>query len=115
MALTNLKDVEVVSRHQKGYGVRVLEIVPTKDSEKKRYWTVWFKDESGLEVGQKVSISGFLDASVSDPFEGSDGNEYRAVNFSLQSPRLNDVQSAPAVNSEWATPATQVAEEVEPF
>lgn len=114
MALVNLKDVEVVSKHRTGNGVRVAETVQVKDGEKKRYWTVWFKEESGLNVGQIASMSGFLDASVSEPFQGSDGNEYRAVNYSLQSPRLSDVSEAPAVNSDWATPA-QTSEEEAPF
>lgn len=123
MALTNIKEIEVVSLHSKGYGVRAAENIQMKDgNSKKRYWTLWFSEPSGLTVGEIVDVSGFLDCSVSDPFEGSDGNEYRAVNYNLQSPRVNGRQTpavpaaAPANDGWGSTPvATPPVSGDEPF
>lgn len=107
MALTQVKDIEIVSLHKSGNGVRGLEWIPGRDGEKKkRYWTLWFQNPSGLTVGEVLTISGFLDATVSDPFTGDDGVERRAVNFSLQNPRVDGKGSAPATQAVQETPAT---------
>lgn len=122
MALTNINDITIESLHRSGHGVRASEAIVFKDgNSKKRYWTLWFNEPSNLTVGEIVNVSGFLDCSVSDPFTGSDGNEYRAVNYNLQSPRVNERKqsAAPAAepaNDGWAT--TPVATPVsgdEPF
>lgn len=122
MALTNIKEIEIVSLHKSGNGVRAAENIQMRDgNSKKRYWTLWFTNPSGLTIGEVVDVSGFLDCSVSEPFEGSDGNEYRAVNYNLQSPRMNGRSEAsapaPAANDGWGTaPASSPAvSEDEPF
>ncbi len=120
MALTNIKEIEIVSLHKSGNGVRAVENLQSRDGNtKKRYWTLWFNEASGLTVGEIVDISGFLDCSVSDPFQGSDGNEYRAVNYNLQSPRVNGRQApaAPAApaNDGWGSPAVATTSGDEPF
>ncbi len=47
MALTNIKEIEIVSLHKSGNGVRAVENLQSRDGNtKKRYWTLWFNEAS---------------------------------------------------------------------
>lgn len=88
MALVSLKDAKVVRVNRSGFGVQVKEddrTVNGKTYYGKRF-TVWFTQAHGLAEGDTVSLSGFLDAKVSE-WE-KDGETRRGVELSLNSPKV---------------------------
>ena len=123
MAILNLKDVEVTRLNGKGNGVQVTESNENNGKTYSTRFTVWFTEPSGLNVGDKVSLSGFLGAKVGEPWQGREGQEMRSVELSLNSPRIQtgDGQAAakaapPAANDEPWAPAPGVYEDSElPF
>lgn len=97
MAIVRLKDVEVTRLNNSGHGVQVAEKFEVKGQPRTTRFTLWFQEPSGLSVGQKVSVSGFLGAKVGDPWTGQDGQERRSVEFSVNSPRIETGEGSQAV------------------
>lgn len=96
MAIIQLKDVTVTRLNGKGSGLKVTEQSESKGKTFKTQYTVWFNEPSGLQVGDVVSLSGFLGAKVGEPWKGDDGVERRSVELSVNSPRLAGDTPAPA-------------------
>ena len=89
MAILKLQNVTVTFMNNVGNGVKLTE---SKDNDGKTYktkYTAWFKEHSGLSVGDVVSLSGFLGAKVGEPWTGDDGQERRSVELSINSPRID--------------------------
>lgn len=116
MAIVNLKDVTVERLNGKGFGVKVAEKYQVQGNDRKTQYTVWFKEPHGLNVGDIVSLSGFLGAKVGEPWVGQDGQERRSVELSLNEPRIQaggdtsrqasaSVANSAPVADAWATPA----------
>ncbi len=103
MAEITIKDATVTRVNSRGFGVQVKEA--DRESGGKTFYgkrfTLWFKEPSGLSEGDTVSVSGFLDAKVSE-WE-KDGETKRGVELSVNSPR---VEGWPAKGSD--APATEV-------
>ncbi|RZU64913.1 hypothetical protein EV379_1224 [Microterricola gilva] len=114
MAIVKLKDVTVTRLNNSGNGVKVVEENESAGKVYKTSYTLWFKEPSGLSVGDVVSVSGLLSAKVGDPWTGDDGQERRSVDLSLNAPRISTgeataaTQNAP-VSEPWA-PTTPAAE-----
>lgn len=113
MAIITVKDVQVTRLNNTGHGLSVLESSEKEGKTYKRYYKVWFKEPHGLNVGDVVSISGFPDAAVGEPYEDRTGVMRTPVNWAINSPRV--ITSAPG-----AAPVTQpepwaVTEGDEPF
>jgi hypothetical protein len=106
MAIVQLKDVVVERVNSRGFGVKVAEKYEVKGKPRKTTYTVWFEDAHGLQVGDVVSLSGFLGAKVGDPWTGDDGQERRSVELSVNKPRMDGHPAAAATDS-WA-PVAQV-------
>lgn len=96
MALVKLKDVEVISLNRTGFGVVVAEKFQVQGKERQTRFMVWFEEPHGLQVGQTVSLSGFLGAKVGDPWVGQDGVERRSVELSVNKPKFEGEPAAPA-------------------
>lgn len=94
MALVKLKDVEVVRLNRTGFGVVVAEKFQVQGKERQTRFMVWFDEPHGLQVGQTVSLSGFLGAKVGDPWVGQDGQERRSVELSVNKPKLEGEPAA---------------------
>ena len=96
MALVNLKDVSVTRLNNSGGGFGVLEQSESKGKTYKTYWTVWGDGSTPVQVGDIISVSGFLSSKVGDPKTGTDGVERRYVELSINSPRItSEGQGAP--------------------
>lgn len=118
MAIVNLKDVTVERLNGKGFGVKVAEKFQVQGNDRKTSYTVWFKEPHGLNVGDVVSLSGFLGAKVGEPWVGQDGQERRSVELSLNEPRIQaggdtsrqvspSAPTAQQTADAWSTPAAQ--------
>lgn len=92
MAIVNLKDVTVTRVNGKGFGLKVREANERDGKTYKTDFTCWFKEPSGLNVGDVVSLSGLLSAKVGDPWTGDDGQVRHSVELSLNSPRITQPQ-----------------------
>ena len=105
MALISIKDATVTRVNRSGFGVQVKEADRTVNGKTfcgKRF-TVWFSATHGLSEGDTVSLSGFLDAKLSE--REVDGETKRWVELSLNSPRLDGfpAKGAPVVEAQgWA-------------
>lgn len=95
MAWTSIKDAEVTYLNKSGFGVKVVERNKFGDRESKQFFTLWFKAEHGLVVGQIINVSGYLSAKVGEPWTDNDGNERRTAELSLNSPRIDTASSIP--------------------
>ncbi|GAA4175926.1 hypothetical protein [Gryllotalpicola koreensis] len=85
MAVVQLKDVRVERVHSRGNGVTVLE----QSGKFKTYWAVFFEEPSGLQVGDTVSLSGFLSVKVSDKTR-EDGTPF--LDYALNKPRIQGAE-----------------------
>ena len=113
MAIISLKNVEVTSVNAKGNGLKVLE---SNEHDGRTYttrYTIWFKEPSGLSVGDRVNLSGLLGAKVGDPWQGREGQEMRSVELSLNSPRIGDVGQSGS--QEPSTPQSAPKEPSDPY
>ena len=99
MAIVQLRDVVVERLNRTGHGVKVAEKYQVQGNDRKTQYTVWFKEPSGLNEGDVVSLSGFLSAKVGDPWTGQDGTERRSVELSVNEPRINAQQAGGEPNS----------------
>lgn len=114
MAIINLKDVTVTRLNGKGNGLKVTESNESKGKTYKTQYTIWFDAPSGLQVGDVVSLSGFLAAKVGEPWTGDDGHERRSVELSVNAPRLSDDTRHPAVPAQPAAD-TWASDDSAPF
>lgn len=109
MAIVNLKQVEVARVNSRGHGVQVVEKWESKGKTGQTRFTVWFDAPHGLEVGQKIDVSGFLAAKVGEPWTDRDGNQRTSVELSLNSPRIGSEkatqgQPVQSAGDSWNTP-----------
>jgi hypothetical protein len=110
MAIVKLKEVTVTRLNNTGNGVKVTESNESNGKTYKMQFTCWFDSPSGLAEGDIVSLSGFLSAKVGDPWQGSDGQERRSVEYSINKPRIDTAEGTSgttgATTAEpWATSA----------
>ena len=89
MAIVLLKDVAVTFVNGRGFGLKVEESHESKGKTFKQRYSVWFDGPHNLAVGDRVSLSGFLGAKVSDPWTDREGNERVSVELSINSPRID--------------------------
>lgn len=101
MAIVQLKQVEVVRVNQTGHGVQVVEKWQSKGAERSQRYTVWFDAEHGLQVGDRIDVSGFLGVAV-EPWTDREGKVRHSAKVSLNSPRLD--------RNEALTPTAPTAE-----
>lgn len=114
MAIVKLKDVPVTYLNQSGNGVKVTESSESGGKTYKTQYTLWFKEPSGLSIGDVVSVSGFLNAKIGKAWTDRDGVERTSVELSINSPKLDgevqvshvpvQEQEAPAVSGWDAAP-----------
>lgn len=87
-----------------GHGVAVHETFEKKDgTEGQSRYTLWFKDRPDVEVGQRVSASGFLSVRVRE-YEHH-GEMRQTADVSVRGARL--IQSAPPIApapDQWSEP-----------
>ena len=110
MALINLKAVKVARINNSGNGFSVLEENESRGKTYKTYFSIWPDAGMNVNVGDTISLSGFLSTKVGEPKTGTDGVERRYVELSVNSPRINtgDAPSATATAPAaevWATTA----------
>lgn len=80
--------VERVFNTRNGVGVAAFETFEKRDgTEGKNRYTLWFKQDPGVEEGQVVSASGFLSTRVRE-YEDRDGNPRTAVDVNVNGARL---------------------------
>lgn len=106
MAIITVKDAQVTRLNNTGHGLSILESNTADGKTYKRYYKVWFKEPHGLNVGDVVSVSGFPDAAVGEPYEDRTGTMRTPVNWAINSPRvLESTQGAAPVPAPepWAT------------
>lgn len=108
MAIVLLKDVEVVRLNNTGHGVQVAEKYQVGGKDRQTRFMLWFKEPHGLQVGDVVSVSGFLGAKVGDPWQGQDGQERRSVELSVNSPRIDAGDAQRGGSGGSSTPAAGV-------
>lgn len=89
MAIVSLKDVEVISVHQSGNGVKVAEKFEVNGQPRQTIFTIWFDEASGLREGDIVSLSGFLGTKVRSWTDQQSGEERYGVEHSVNKPRIN--------------------------
>lgn len=86
--------VERVFYPQNGVGVAVYEEFEGRDKQvRKTRFTLWFKDDPKVEVGQRISASGFIGAKVRS-YESGGETKYVA-DMSVNGARL--IGSAPPI------------------
>ena len=91
-----------------GVGLVVAETYKGKDGEdRSTRYTAWFDQDPGSNVGDTVTVSGFVSAKV-DTWTGSDGQERTTAKISLNKAKLghNGIRSeaAPAAPLDEDTP-----------
>ena len=91
MAITSIKDGVVSRVNRQGYGVQVSEEYEVDGKVRSTKWTVWFKEPHGLQVGDRISVSGFHSDKVGE-FEDETGQIKRYVERSLNAPRIADTR-----------------------
>ena len=96
MAIITVKDAQVTRLNNTGHGLSILESTNSDGKTYKRYYKVWFKEPHGLNVGDVVTISGFPDAAIGEPYEDRTGTMRTPVNWAINSPRILDNAPAPA-------------------
>lgn len=80
--------VDRVFTTQYGVGVAVHETYEKKDgSEGQSRYTLWMKEDPGLEQGQVISASGFLGTKIRD-YTDRDGNARQTIDVSVRAARL---------------------------
>lgn len=99
--------VDRVFTTQYGVGVGVHETFEKKDgTEGQSRYTLWMKEDPGLEEGQVISASGFLGTKARE-YEDRDGNTRTSVDVSVRGARLiagaRPVASAPTQDEPPAT------------
>jgi hypothetical protein len=94
MAIVSLKEVPVTYLNQNGNGVKVTESNESKGRTFTQQYTLWFKDPSGLSVGDIISVSGFLSAKLGKPWTDREGVERQSVELSINEPRLDGQQAS---------------------
>lgn len=58
-----------------GKGFTVIESWTSQGRESKRRWAVWFEDQTTLELGSTVKLTGILGGKIGDPWT-KDGVEH---------------------------------------
>lgn len=56
-----------------GKGFTVVESWEVRGETFKRRWNVWFKEETTLEIGSSVKLTGNLGGKVGDPWQDREG------------------------------------------
>jgi len=115
MAKVELEKVSVVSVHTRGHGVTVKEADRTQGDRtfKGDRWALWFKEPTGLSLGDVISVTGFLGAKVGDPWKGDDGTERISVELSINSPKLDGFPAKGEPEPEWTD--FVASDRIEPF
>jgi len=85
MATINIQNATVQFVNN-GKGFKVLEETTSGGRTFKQQYTVWAEPGHGYQVGDTVSVSGFLGAKVGKPWTGNDGVERASVELSVNSP-----------------------------
>lgn len=89
--------------HNTGLGFSLKETSQSKDGrEFTRYWTAFPKAEHAADLGDKVEVTGFLGAKVSDPKTDSDGNERRYVDLTVNQATVKILEAVRQSNGEQA-------------
>jgi hypothetical protein len=119
MAIVQLKDVRVSFVNGRGGGFKVEEVNESRGKTYKTRFSVWPTTDAGVQVGDVISLSGFLSAKVGDPWEGSDGQPRYSVELSVNSPRIDKPkpaadQAMALVDEPWAVAADSYNDET-PF
>lgn len=102
MAIISLENVQVTRLNNTGHGLSVLESNEKDGKTYKRYYKVWFKEPHGLNVGDVISLTGFPDASIGEPYEDRTGTMRTPVNWAINSPRLSKTTPAAPQAEPWA-------------
>lgn len=90
MATVTVENAEVIKINSVGFGVKVLEKQTRDGQEFTQRFTLWFKEPSGLKEGDRVTVTGFLGAKVSEPWNDKVTNEERrSVELNINAPRLS--------------------------
>ena len=112
--------VDFVKRGGKGY--TVIESWESRGDTHSRRWAVWFKDETPMDVGVPVKLTGVLGGKVGDPWTDREGQERPGgVEWTLNNARFvqdrtaggaQDGQGGPqtpntGAGDPWATPTPQ--------
>lgn len=63
--------VDYAKRGGKGY--TIIESWQAQGMDIKRRWSIWFEEETPLEIGQQVSLTGVLSTKVGEPWEDREG------------------------------------------
>lgn len=63
--------VDYAKRGNKGF--TVIESWQAQGKDIKRRWNVWFEQETQLEIGQQVSLSGILSTKIGEPWTDREG------------------------------------------
>lgn len=111
--------VEKVIPTQYGVGLVVVESYKDKSGElREKKPVAWFDSDPGVQIGEKISVSGIVTAKV-DEWTGNDGQVRQTAKVSLSSARLevnlngDHTPAAPAAKTDgWNAPA---ADEDTPF
>lgn len=116
MAFANVEG-EVSRLNRTGFGFGLKESWTTRDGKQGfRYWAVFPESDAGVQVGDRVKVSGSLGTKVGDPKTGSDGVERRYVDHTVGNARVE--RSGGAQEAGWqsngdgygSTPAPAVSE-----
>jgi hypothetical protein len=112
MAFANIQGtVDYAKRGGKGY--TVIESWKVQDKDYKRRWAVWFDQETPLEVGQQVSLTGVLSTKIGDPWEDREGQTRPGgVEHTINKARFRDQKDAPA--QQPAAPVSRPVNDWEP-
>jgi hypothetical protein len=97
MAIVQIKNGVVTRVNSKGNGFTVEEKNTSGGVEFRSFYKVWPQEPSGVTVGARINVSGFLGAKVTDPREGSDK---RYVDLSINSPRIEVLETGEAAQQE---------------
>jgi hypothetical protein len=95
MAIVKVKDAKVVSVNQSGFGIKILESNEYQGKTYSQRYTVWFKEPHGLNVGDIVSVSGFLGVKGATWEDKTTGETKIGADVSINSPRIENAISAP--------------------
>jgi single-stranded DNA-binding protein len=108
--------VEKVIPTQYGVGLVVVESYTDRDGQlREKKPVAWFDSDPGVQIGEKVNVSGIVTAKV-DEWTGNDGQVRHSAKISLSSARIevnlngNHAPAAPAASAPaadgWDTPAS---------
>ena len=97
MAIVNLKDVTVTFVNS-GKGFKVTEETTSNGKTYRQQYTVWADAGHGYNVGDVISVNGFLGAKIGKPWTDRDGQERQSIELSINSPRFDGgkAEAAPA-------------------